>query len=330
MSKKDKGFDFFDHLRGVKSKVTSMTGGDFHKLDLGQNVFYLVRKDEQTPIVLERSRHGIHICPEATDGASCKGCAKIITEAAAGNKEFEKEWKLKPAGYFWAFAKARLKTLRIEDIKILQVPGGVLNDILTDMLNGRFDPSAPDEARPLIITKRNTNDRYKVKYSIAFGEERDISAYLTEEILAQLKDLEEHEYTQSATNKDILDAMAGGGKKKSSASKDSRDDYTPDEVEDDDFSEDEPPEPAPAPAPKAKPKATTKPKPKAKPAPPPDDEFDDDTSVPEDGGEEDYGEDGEGDLTPEEEDELLGGSEDQDPEPEPPKPVRKPQRRKSK
>jgi hypothetical protein len=233
---KKSGFDFFDDLRATQEKVEELTGGDFFKLKEGQNVFVLLRQDG-VPILQSRERHGINICPGEE---VCKGCMKVIKEGKRGNKDFVQEWKLKPAGYFWACKYSCLKLaggVQRKHIKKLQVSGGTLQDIITDMLNGRFDPSELEDARPLVIKKKKTTGRYPVKYEVSFWEGRDISEKIPEGLIDSLPLLADEEYLQPASNKEILDAMAG--RKRDSSSRQSRDDYKAEEVEEEEFADEE-------------------------------------------------------------------------------------------
>jgi len=314
--------DFFEQLRGIKDEVDELSGGDFHKLELGQNWFWLL-----TPkggrLIITRQRHGIHICPSVLNGDNCDGCKKVRLEERKGNKEFAGKWKLRAAGYMLAIKKTQIKTAKPATAKILQVPSGVLNAIVSDMMTGHFNPSEPAYARPLCITKRAVNTPYKFEYTTSFGEEKDASKYLTEEFLAELPDITQNTSLMADTSENILNDMEGRKKqgKAASRTRPAADDL---DLDGDDFTDDE----------ELPGKAAASSLDDDKPAVPQkktnlDDDLDlDIEAAAKAGGDDLDDEPTDDDVTDEEEEELLGGDEPEvAPEP-PPKPARKPRKSK--
>ena len=201
--------NLFDELKEQKQKLDADRSGLWLRLELGQNWVYIVGNPKEK-LTVSRDRHGTYTCPKKTNGTPCYACDSLVEAKKRGDKAFEEKWKTKVSGYFFVVPREVVKKARKEhtplssdDVRLLQVGSGVYNKIIQDMMTNRFDPSDPEEMRPLCITKRSVNTAFKVEYAVQFGEESDLTSVFTEDFVNSLPSLEEMPELNAASNAEI-------------------------------------------------------------------------------------------------------------------------------
>ncbi len=201
--------NLFDELKEQKQKLDADRSGLWLRLEFGQNWVYIIG-NPQEKLTVSRDRHGTFICPKKTNGSPCYACESVAAAKKRGDKAFEEKWKTKVAGYFLVVPREIVKKAKkegtqitLDDVRLIQVGSGVYNKIIQDMMTNRFDPSDPEEMRPLCITKRSVNTAFKVEYAPQFGEESDMTSVFTEDFLNSLPALDEMPELNAAPNAEI-------------------------------------------------------------------------------------------------------------------------------
>lgn len=204
-------------LQELKDKQDAEKRGIFYSMKTGQNWLYVVANPADALPIKVRKKHGLRICRKHTNGERCYGCEAVADARRRGNEAFAKKWNAKDRGYFWAVPKSVLKDkqkageeLTLEDVKLVEVSGGVQKDIVSQILAMRRNPFRPDDMQCLCITRVETGDQFKYKYTASFGEETDMSSMITPDFLSQIPLLDEQQALQAASNEDIRTHMEGG------------------------------------------------------------------------------------------------------------------------
>ncbi len=192
-----------------KKEVDSRSSSDFHELKEGANFFYILPPwSDERVIWKEVQQHGrVGVCPRAACGKECILCAEIKKRNKRGDVDFGEQNRLRSRAFFNAVRKEDIKKSDPTLIKILGLSQGVFQEILEYVVDEDKDISDPHAAVCLMI--KRTGKGFKTRYKVKFGEETDISHYVTAKMLEGLHDLDSIRAAQPASTKDLKKVIRG-------------------------------------------------------------------------------------------------------------------------
>ena len=127
-------------LQELKDKQDAEKRGIFYSMKTGQNWLYVVANPADALPIKVRKKHGLRICRKHTNGERCYGCEAVADARRRGNERFAKSGTQKIVDTLGC-TKERVERqakageeLTLEDVKLVEVSGGVQKDIVSRIL----------------------------------------------------------------------------------------------------------------------------------------------------------------------------------------------------
>lgn len=199
----------FDEAEKKQKELEDRSSGDYHEIKQGKNFFYICPPwaDDVKVLWKEVQQHGLGlVCPKYSGyDKDCKICIERKKATRKGNTEFVDEFRLASRGFMNAIRKEDIK--KGGPVKILGVPGGVFEQIVDHVTDERVNISDP-EAAVFVMIKRKGKGKATRYSPLKFGDPRDISEWITDEVYENLENLDEIRSVQPATVEEQRKAMS--------------------------------------------------------------------------------------------------------------------------